>query len=137
MDPKTTPLAFSDLRTINVDQAVLRAHVMRPAHVIDVISDPFRAGIQRPQFSFTFTPGALYHLDITGFGDTLHAALQDQVAGYVVRLQQGNGFVYTRTWNWAQTASDGSESWTPDVRMHVASCSKLITAIAMTRILNE
>jgi hypothetical protein len=32
-------------------------------------------------------------------------------------------------------SADGSESWAQTVRMHIASCSKLITAIAMTRTL--
>ena len=40
----------------------------------------------------------------------------------------------TVDWNWAQEPQDGSESWTPDVRMHVASLSKIITAIAMTKL---
>ncbi len=38
--------------------------------------------------------------------------------------------------NWAKEPLDGSEAWTPDTRMHVASLSKIVTAVAMTRLLD-
>ncbi len=54
-----------------------------------------------------------------------------------MRLQQHGSSIYTLVWNWAQTPMDASEAWTPDVVMHVASVSKLITAMAMTQLLNN
>src|SRR5262249_47521724 len=44
---------------------------------------------------------------------------------------------YTLQWNWAKRPADVGEGWTPDVRMHIASVSKLVTAIAMTRLLDK
>jgi CubicO group peptidase (beta-lactamase class C family) len=137
MDLKNIVAEWESLFNIRIDEETVRAHVMRPENVVGVISDPWVTGIHRPEVGYAFKFGLLYHLDVAAFGDTLDSALKDQVAGYVVRLQQGNHAIYTRAWNWAQTAADASESWTADVRMHVASCSKLITAMAMTRVLNE
>src|SRR5262249_13118829 len=58
------------------------------------------------------------------------------VNGYVMRLRQHGATIYTLQWEWAKRPVDGGEGWNPDVRMHIASCSKLVTAIAMTRLLN-
>jgi len=38
---------------------------------------------------------------------------------------------------WAKEPQDGAEGWTLDTRMHVASLSKVVTAIAMTKLLND
>ena len=53
-----------------------------------------------------------------------------------MRLRRDGATFFTLLWEWAKRPVDGSEGWNPDVRMHIASCSKLITAIAMTRLLN-
>ena len=138
MDRKTTVSALDEITNLRIDEAALRTHVMRPEHTMGVISDKGFVDVrQHPKYEFTFTFGSLYHLDVDGFGKSLHQELEDKVAGYSVRLQQRNSVIYARDSNWAKAPSDGSETWNGDVRMHVASCSKLITAIAMTRILNE
>jgi CubicO group peptidase (beta-lactamase class C family) len=54
-----------------------------------------------------------------------------------MQLRENGVAIYTLQWNWAKTPADGGEGWTPSVRMHVASCSKLITGIAMTKVLND
>jgi CubicO group peptidase (beta-lactamase class C family) len=77
------------------------------------------------------------HLNVSAFCDGLHAALKDSVAGYVMRLRKNGATVCTMQWNWAHTPPDGSLGWTPDRQMHVASVSKLITGIAMTKLLDE
>jgi len=65
----------------------------------------------------------------------LNAALADNTAGYVMQLRQHGQPIASAQVNLAKRPSDGSESWSQTVRMHVASVSKLITAIAMTRTL--
>jgi Bacterial tandem repeat domain 1/Beta-lactamase len=65
----------------------------------------------------------------------LNAALAKNTAGYVMQLRQHGQPIASAQVGWAKEPSDGSESWAQTVRMHIASCSKLITAIAMTRTL--
>jgi CubicO group peptidase (beta-lactamase class C family) len=118
-----------------VDEAAALVHVIRPSNVVGVISSKgLEDGIPIPDIKF---PAATYQFDVNNFGQTLHATLKDCVCGYVMRLRQNGNTIYTLEWNWAKTPADGSEGWTPDVRMHVASCSKLITGIATTKLLND
>lgn len=129
-------MGLSGINDLTINEAALRAHVMRPPNVVGIISrkGPPEA---RPPAALEFPKAAEYRFDKEGFCDGLHAALKDSVAGYVMELRQNGEPIATRPWNWAKTAADGEESWTPEVRMHVASCSKLITGIAMTKLLND
>ena len=80
--------------------------------MVGVVSDPgFVPIAKRPKYNFTFVAGLLHELDVQGFAKSLQVALQDKVAGYVVRLQQGNNMILSAEWNWAQTPADGSEAW--------------------------
>ncbi len=131
-----TAMDLSGIRNLTINEAALRAHVTRPPNVVGVISS---TGLHEgtPHLEFKFPQAPSYHFDVDGFGKALHAALKDAVAGYVMRLRQNGTTIYTLQWNWAKTPTDGAEGWTPDVRMHVASCSKLVTGIAMTKLLND
>jgi CubicO group peptidase (beta-lactamase class C family) len=105
---------------------------------MNIISHWELAGVTyRPTFDFSFRLGLYYHLDVNGFADDLGSALQTNVSGYVMRLRQHGRTIGTRQWNWAKTPSDGSESWTPQISMHIASCSKLITAMALIKALDD
>jgi len=122
---------------LTIDERRARAHVIRPQHIVGVFSD-----LGRHQGKLQFTPSTPItygpkepHLDVNAFA--LHRALKDQVAGYVMRLRKNGQTIYTLEWNWAKTPQDGGVGWTPQRQMHVASVSKLITAIAVTRLLNE
>jgi len=77
------------------------------------------------------------YLDVGAFGQAFHAAIKDNVVGYALRIGKNGQTIYTLQWNWAQTPSDSSLGWSPQRRMHVASISKLITGMAMVRLLNE
>jgi CubicO group peptidase (beta-lactamase class C family) len=119
-----------------VDEAAALAHVIRPSNVVGVVSSKgLEDGIPIPELKFP--AASTYQFDVDNFGKTLHATLKDCVCGYVMRLRQNGTTIYTLEWNWAKTPADGSEGWTPDVRMHVASCSKLVTGIATTKLLND
>ncbi len=74
-------------------------------------------------------------LDVNAFGEAFHAAIKDNVAGYALRIGKNGQTIYTLQWNWAQTPSDSSLGWNPGRRMHIASVSKLMTAIAMVDLL--
>ena len=115
--------------------AAAAAHVMQPPHTHGVISSRgLEEGLKK------FTPREK-HADVTlsfntdGFVAALHAALAGSTAGYAMQLRHRGAPIASSQVNWAKRPSDGSESWAQAVRMHVASCSKLITAIAMTRTL--
>lgn len=77
------------------------------------------------------------YLDVAAFGQAFHAAIKDDVAGYALRIGKNGQTIYTLQWNWAQTPADSSLGWNPQRRMHIASVSKLMTGIAMTRLLHE
>src|SRR5215472_2686399 len=136
MAQREAPLALKGIRNLKIDQAALKAHVMRPQHIIDVTASMGLLEGQ-PEPVIKFPKGLVQHLDVDAFGKALHAALKDSVVGYVMRLRQHGNTIYTLEWNWAKRPPDGGEGWTPDIRMHVASCSKLITGIAMTKLLND
>ncbi len=76
-------------------------------------------------------------LDVNAFGEAFHAAIKDNVAGYALRIGKNGQTIYTLQWNWAQTPNDASIGWNPGRRMHIASVSKLMTAIAMADLLQE
>ena len=76
------------------------------------------------------------HLDVELFGEQLEALLQNNVNGYVFRLRQHGQNVFTRSWGWAQSPEDATMAWDTDTRQHVASVSKLITAIGLAHLLD-
>jgi CubicO group peptidase (beta-lactamase class C family) len=79
----------------------------------------------------------VYGFDVTGFIQELEGQLTWNVAGYSIGLNENGSSIAQTSWNWAKEPQDGGEAWTPDTRMHVASLSKIVTAIAMTKLLGE
>jgi CubicO group peptidase (beta-lactamase class C family) len=129
--------ALRRIKGVTVDEAAIRTHVMRPENVVGAISDRGREDVPIVQ-NLPPQPGVSYELNIQGFIDALQSALTNLTAGYSLRLRvDGVATLAMVDWNWAKAPQDGSESWTPDVRMHVASLSKIVTAIAMTKLLND
>jgi len=126
------------VRGVVVDETKIRAHVIRPNNVIGVVSDEGRGVVTALKISpaLQIARPSPPHLDVEGFGNALHAALKDQTVGYVMQLRKNGQTIYTLQWNWAKTPADGSVGWTPDRQMHIASVSKLITAMAMTKLLD-
>jgi len=118
---------------VRLDPAAVAAHVMQPAHAQGVISS---RGLDEGERLVPIQPraGAL-SFNTDGFVAGLHAALANATAGYVMQLRQHGQPIASAQVNWAKRPSDGSEAWSQDVRMHIASCSKLITGIAMTKTL--
>jgi hypothetical protein len=116
-----------NVKGVSVDAQAVLAHVIRP---------PYRAssyrGTEGTRVRFTpLPPPGLqpYYLDVPTFQIALDTALKDVVAGYVAQLRQSGQILFTSAWQHAKRPQDGSERWTPDVQMHVASVSKLMTAM--------
>lgn len=117
------------------DRAAAAAHVMQPPNTQGVISS---RGLEEGKTKFVRRKAAArvtLSFDTDGFVAALNAALASNTAGYVMQLRQHGRPIASAQAGWAKEPSDGSESWAQTVRMHIASCSKLITAIAMTRTL--
>ncbi len=135
------------LRTLNISEEQLRAHSLKlPAaanvrttddsvnlKVEDssatrrVIARKFPAPIAKPTPAF----------DANYFGPIVHELIHDKVMGYMYQVYKGSSPIYTGMWNWAKNPNDGSKGWTADTRMHVASVSKLMTAIGLVKLLDK
>ncbi|MEO6712718.1 MAG: serine hydrolase domain-containing protein [Mycobacteriales bacterium] len=126
----------SGLRRVHLDEEILSRHELRPAHLEGIITS---RGLEEgsPYLDLGRLHGIPQRLDAAGFAAALHAALKDSTAGYVMQLRRHGAPIHTRQWNWAQRPTEGNQAWNTDVRMHVGSVSKLITAIAMTRLLDS
>jgi CubicO group peptidase (beta-lactamase class C family) len=125
------------IRRLNIREEHIRAHVIQPPHVQQVVTEK---GLEEGTLNIVGRiplPGHVPHLNVGAFGTQLHAALKDSVVGYAMQLRQSGNPIYTLIWNWAQTPADASEGWNLDRHQHIASVSKLMTAIGMTKLLDE
>jgi len=130
------PTPHPGVRNIAIDTAAAHAHVMQPPHVRDVISDKGREEAELPSADF-LTSLTGQHLNVDAFGKALHAALKDSVVGYTMQLRRSGTPIYTLVWNWAKMPVDGNVGFTLDRQMHIASVSKLMTGVAMTKVLDD
>ena len=76
-------------------------------------------------------------LDVDAFVAALDRRLARSTAGYALQLRQHGEPVRNAARHWARRPIDGGVAWDPDQRMHVASISKLITAIALVKLLDD
>jgi CubicO group peptidase (beta-lactamase class C family) len=124
----------------------VRAHVMAPPHVRDVeVEEVDPASEARYDIEPAGTTVAS-DLDISAFGTPtlnlgtfglkIHKALKDSTAGYMLQVRQNGVLVHTGVWNWAQTPTDLGQGWSEATRMHVASVSKFLTAVALVKALD-
>jgi hypothetical protein len=120
-----------NVRGVSVDGHAVLAHVIRPPSYYHASSYRGTEG-STVLFKPLPPPGLQpYYLDVATFQVALDTALKDVVAGYVAQLRQSDQILFTNAWQYAKRPQDGSELWTPAVQMHVASVSKLMTAMAM------
>jgi hypothetical protein len=118
-----------------IDHAAAEAHVMEPQHTQSVTSS---RGLEEGTTKFAPRPvpaGVTLGFNTDGFVAALNTALAANTAGFVMQLRQHGQPIASSQVGWAHEPSDGSESWAQAIRMHIASCSKMITAMAMTRTL--
>jgi len=144
---QTAPQRRSASPTSNLaPQAVLDSSAIRrattttsPARTPQRVTPATRAPItNRPTGpGTTLTAPPMPYLDVDGFGQDLHAALSNSTNGYVMRMIRGGQTIYTLQWDWAQRPSNGGNGWNPDRRMHIASVSKFITAMALVDLLDR
>lgn len=126
--------ALDVLTRLGLTAEMVHVHRLRPEHLAHAaelgLHEP-GAGDDRPEGP---RDSLFYTLDVEGLGNDLHALLSRCVAGYAMQLRRRGRVMLDRRWQWARTPADGSSPWGPDVQMHVASVSKLITAMALTKV---
>lgn len=127
------------LDALGLTADMVRDHVIRPD---DVTIPRLHVELREPSDGGDVVvpppPWAVfYRLDTEQLGRDLHALLSPCVSGYAMQLRQYGRVLFDRRWWWARTPPDGPLAFAPDVQMHVASVSKLITAMAMTKLLHS
>ncbi len=129
-------------KATDAEAARARSHVFKPPHVAMVHPEDQTDGPSllahlrtnpRPRAAAPSTP----KLNVTKFGETVHAAFKDNVRGYALGLRKGGQHILTLIWDWARSPEEGGKGWTLDTRMHTASVGKLMTAIIATKMLDE
>ncbi len=136
----------SELSSYNLTEQDLKAHQFRPAatdiQMQDTSSLKEDDVMATKKAVLTTLPPRLTSalapaFDPTLFGTIVYNSLKDQVQGYSFQVFQGNVPIYSGQLNWAKSVADGNKAWTPDTRMHIASMSKLMTAIGLVKLLDK
>jgi hypothetical protein len=109
------------VKGLTITPVQLRAHLSRPESAPVAFSDKGPTGSRLSAPAFRPIEGALPHkLDVNAFATALQADLET-VAGFCLQIRQQGVAILTMSGRWAKASQDGSEAWTPDVPMHVAS----------------
>jgi CubicO group peptidase (beta-lactamase class C family) len=128
------------LHRLGLTEEMVRAHEMRPDHIVNATLgfDLHRPADGTDDPSNPPPPsGLFYRLNTDQLRRDLHGLLSFCLAGYSMQLRRNGRVVFDDQWRWSKTPVDGEVGWTADVPMHVASVSKLITAMAMTKLLED
>ncbi|TDH23510.1 class A beta-lactamase-related serine hydrolase [Segetibacter sp. 3557_3] len=135
------------LRTLNISEDQLRAHTVKLPSTINVrtTDDNVSAKVEdsvntRSIIAKKFAPPvakAAPAFNANYFGPIVHELIHDKVMGYMYQVYKGSSPIFTGIWNWAKNPNDGAKGWTADTRMHVASVSKLMTAIGLVKLLDK
>jgi CubicO group peptidase (beta-lactamase class C family) len=75
-------------------------------------------------------------VNLNTMGLAIHKALKDSVTGYMWEVRQNGVLVFVGQWNWMQTPTNLGTGWSENRRMHVASISKFLTAVALVKALD-
>src|SRR6478736_6465940 len=104
-DSERLAAALKRIRGVEVTEAQVRAHVMRPPHLDGVSSDRGRLDLSERPESAVETSEALaeahlhYRLDVDGFIDSVESALGNEVAGYSMRPNEHGTAVRMVDWD--------------------------------------
>lgn len=120
-------------------QAKIREHVIAPAHTRDVEMEIDEANelsyslSKKPRAQFKAKP----KLNGEEFVADLHSILATLTAGYIMQVRHNGNTISTTGNGWAQTPQNLSLGWTENTRMHIASISKFLTAVALVKLLDS
>jgi Beta-lactamase len=122
-----------------LSQQKIDRHVIDPPNIRGIqmeIVDERKERLLRlnlPDIKFKTKP----RLDGEAFCTAIHTVLKERTTGYILHLRKNGNLTHNLVWQWAQTPTDKNDSWTESTRMHVASVSKLLTAIGMVKALDS
>jgi CubicO group peptidase (beta-lactamase class C family) len=126
------------LHKLGLTEEMVQDHVIRPDHVkaaaLRIELRDVGDGDDDPS-SPPPPSGLFYRLNVQKLSRHLHDLLSNCVVGYSMQLRRYGRTIFDQQWNWSKTPGDGGIAWASDIPMHVASVSKLITAMAMTKLL--
>jgi len=131
--PKASSPTVQPAPQVSIERA--KAHKFRPA----VAGRTFEEVDVAPSIQLRKLPkfDVKPKLDTAKFAEDLHAAFKDKTRGYAMQLRRNGVPEVTLIWEWAKSPQQGAKGWTLDTRMHVASVSKLMTAIVIADLLDE
>ena len=133
-DRELRRLLAKHVKGLAIDAKRIRIPIARPPSLAFSDPGPQHCKLHLPTHG-NIADVVPHHLDVNAFGAALHDALKDNVVGYSAGLRRHGQTILTQNWQWAKMRDDGDAVWTPDVPLHVASVSKLITAMAMTELM--
>jgi CubicO group peptidase (beta-lactamase class C family) len=120
-------------------ESEVEAHVIAPEHVQNItmeeVDEAREVRYEFPSVDKKFK--AIPKLDVGAFGESIHAIFKTNVTGYILQVRKNGTLIYNLIWDWAQTPADQGKGWNEDSRMHVASVSKFLTAVAMVKVLDK
>ena len=107
----------------------INAHVFKPPHTLFIDSED---AADLPVTAVQTLPlkVAAKSLDANAFAAQLDGLLKGLTAGYAISLRKGGAPLITYVKPYARTPGNGGTAWSLDTRMHIASVSKFITAVA-------
>lgn len=131
------------LHKLGLTEEMVRDHVMRPNHIktaaLHIELHEVGDGDDDPR-NPPPPSGVFYRLNVEKLRRDLHDLLSGCVAGYSMQLRRYGRTIFDQQWGLSKMPGDSGlfgAHWTPDTPMHVASVSKLITAMAMTKLLHS
>jgi CubicO group peptidase (beta-lactamase class C family) len=139
-EPAADARSVEILHKLGLTENMVRDHVFRPDHVATagLHVELHEAGDGGDDPASPAPPsGLFYRLNVDGLSRDLHDLLSGCLAGYSLQLRRYGRTIIDQQWHSAKTPVDGRLDWASDVPMHVASVSKLITAMAMTKLLHS
>ena len=94
---------------------------------------------EAPDLALSLPPDSLVtrarYLDAKALADALAAKLGSNTVGFALAITKNGRIVQQRSGGLARRPRDGSLPWSIDVRMNIASVSKLITSMAIVKLL--
>jgi len=116
----------------------IKTYDPRPAHIGAARSDTGVSVAERDVTRIkrvTKPKGTTPKLDVAKFSQALHDKIGLGSMGYAWQMRRRGVITVSGNWGYSRNPADGGQGWTSDTRMHIASVSKLITAMATVHVL--
>ncbi|MFD2036743.1 serine hydrolase domain-containing protein [Belliella marina] len=129
---------LTDIMTsLKVSDSEIKNHQINPENVRNILADTGYEEAKVPRKITLARVRSKPKLDSNKFVNSIHNYFKGKVPGYAFQLRKGGVPHQTLIWDWARRPVDAGTGWSLDTRMHIASVSKMITAIAMYKLLSE